>query len=94
MRDHETKIKDLLKQFSDQNHLKGKLLNKKIEAIWVDRYKAIARYTTKYQLKDGLLIVWISSAPLRYELNLKKDQIIQQLNEALKENLITRLEIK
>ncbi|MGB5024473.1 MAG: DciA family protein [Saprospiraceae bacterium] len=94
MRDHESKLKDLLKNFSEQGHLKVKLLNKRIEIIWKERYKSIAVYTTKVQFKDGQLAVWVSSAPLRYELNLKKVQIILQLNEALKENLIVRLDIR
>ncbi len=94
MRDHESKIKDLLKIFSEQGNIKTKLVNKRIEIVWKDLYKSIAVYTTKIHFKDNQLTVWVSSAPLRYELNLKKTQIILQLNEALKENLISRLEVR
>ena len=87
-------IKELLDAFSSQKHLKDKLLDKRIENTWKNLYKGIADYTTKVQFKNGTLNVWLSSAPLRHELNFNKSKIIAQLNASLKEELIIQLELR
>ncbi|MBK9728319.1 MAG: DUF721 domain-containing protein [Saprospiraceae bacterium] len=84
----------MLKVFSSQKHLKDKLLDKKIEGVWKNLYEGIAHYTTRIQFKSGVLYVWLSSSPLRHELSFNKAKIINQVNTALKEELIKQLELR
>jgi hypothetical protein len=94
MKHREISLQELLKDFTAQKHLKDKLLDKKLEELWKNLYHNMAKYTSKVQFKKGCLLVWISSAPLRQELMYKKDVIIKQLNEELKEALIVQIEFR
>ncbi len=94
MKHREFSLQDILKDFTAQKHLKDKLLDKKLEELWKNLYHNMAMYTTKVQLKKGVLSVWISSAPLRQELMYNKEKIIQQLNKELKEELIRQIEFR
>jgi hypothetical protein len=94
MKQHESSLQDVLKEFREQKHLKDKLLDKKLEELWKQLYKNMAAYTTKLQLRKKSLTVWVSSAPLRQELMYNKVKIIQQLNKALGEELIDQIEFR
>ncbi len=94
MKENEFSLQQLLKNFSSQKHLKDKLLDKKLEELWRSLYQNMSIYTTKIQFRKGILTVWISSSPLKHELMYKKERIISQLNEALKETLIEQIEFR
>ena len=49
----------------------------------------ICRYTEKLKYKDGILTVYLSSAPLRKELSMSKSKVISLLNEAYKADIVT-----
>jgi hypothetical protein len=94
MKHDELSLEQLLKDFSSQRHLKDKLLDKKLEELWKGHYQNIASYTGKVQFKNGILIVWITSAPLKQELNFHREKMIKQVNELLKQELIQQLEFR
>ena len=43
----------------------------------------INRYTISRSVNNGIMTVWLSSAPLRNEMMLTKSQLISRLNEEL-----------
>lgn len=48
----------------------------------------ICSYTQKFYFKDGILTVYLTSAPLRNELSMSKEKVISILNKACNENII------
>ena len=53
----------------------------------------IAGYTSKLYFKDGLLKVYLTSAPLKKELLMGKEKIINIINSEVGEELVTAVEI-
>ncbi|MGB0896227.1 MAG: DUF721 domain-containing protein [Flavobacteriaceae bacterium] len=53
--------------------------------------KSIEAYTNSVELKNGTLIVRLSSAPLRQELSYGKSKIISNINEYLRKDVIKDL---
>ena len=48
----------------------------------------ICSYTQKFYFKDGVLTVYLMSAPLRNELSMSKDKVINMLNKSCGEEVI------
>lgn len=77
-------IKDLLKQVLSEN----KRLDKGVsQVVLEDAWKAemgeiIVSYTERLYYKQGQLIVYLSSAPLRSELSMSKAKLMKLLNDA------------
>ncbi len=56
--------------------------------------KTIAKYTTKIEIINNTLFVYTPVGPLKNELQYQKSQIIERINEALQEKLITEVVIR
>lgn len=57
--------------------------------VWSDCVgPAIARFSTPIEIKKNKLFVSVENASWRYELSLKKSEIIFKLNESLKKKII------
>ena len=41
----------------------------------------VQMHTTSMKLKDGQLTIWIDSSVLRYELHMRKQQLIKRIND-------------
>lgn len=94
MRNDEIKLNDLLKQFSNQEKLKTKLTQKKLEQAWLERFKNFETYTRKIRFYEGQMTIELDSAVLRKELSYSNKLIIKQLNEHLGEDIIKSLIIR
>lgn len=55
---------------------------------------AIARRTQKLELKNGVLIVQITSAALRQELSYGKEKIAEQINKQLGKRVVKSVELR
>ncbi len=91
----EQPLKDLINRFVDQESLKPKLLAARIIEgwpIWVG--DPIAKYTEKVQVVKAQLILHISSAPLRNELMMQRQQIKDMVNRELQCDFIEQVIIK
>ena len=53
----------------------------------------ITKYTKRITLYKGVLTVYVSSSPLRQELNFKKENIKEMFNTALGEELVQQVKI-
>lgn len=86
---------DALKLFLQKSRLKGNMQAMQITDIWEQLMgKTIARYTDKIQIINHTLFIDTSVAPLKNELLFQKEKIIQRVNEALGERLITEIVIR
>jgi hypothetical protein len=88
-------ISEALKIFLDSSKLKAGLRAVQIESVWEEVMgKTIAHYTDKIQLINTTLFIYTSEGALKQELIYQKPKIIERINEALHENVVTDVIIK
>lgn len=86
---------DALRQFLKQSRLKGSVQALQIEDVWEKLMgKTIARYTERINIHGHTMYISTNVAPLKQELNYQKDKIIQRVNEALGEKVISEVVIR
>ncbi|MDO6424977.1 DUF721 domain-containing protein, partial [Saccharophagus degradans] len=79
----------LMKHFIKANNLEKGFQKISIEEEWANLMgPGVKSYTERISLKGGVLMVKISSAALRSELEYGKEKIQNMMNEALGEDLI------
>lgn len=85
----------LMKHFIKANNLEKGFQKISVEEEWANLMGAgVKAYTEKITLKGGILIVNISSAALRTELDYGKEKIQAMMNEALGEDLIKKVVLR
>lgn len=85
---------DAMKLFLKQSRLRGSVQALQIDEIWGNLMgKTIARYTDKIRIHGHTLYISTSVAPLKQELMYQKEKIIQRVNEALGEKVISEVVI-
>lgn len=91
----EVSIGDALKDFLKKSRLKSGVQAMQVEDAWEKIMgKTIANYTDKIEIKNSTLFISTSVAPLKNELLYQKEKIIQLVNEALGERVITEVVVK
>lgn len=86
---------DALRQFLTKSNLKNGLRKVQIESVWEEIMgKTIARYTDKIQIINQTLFIYTNTGPMRQELLYQKAKIIERVNEAMKEKVITDVVIQ
>ena len=86
---------DAIRKFLDESRIKGGIQALQIEEVWEQIMgKTIARYTDKLQIIHDTLIVTTQVGPLKQELIYQKEKIIQRVNEALRQKVITKLVVQ
>ncbi|MEP6627813.1 MAG: DUF721 domain-containing protein [Ginsengibacter sp.] len=91
----EVSIGDALKDFLKKSRLKSGVQAMQVEDAWEKIMgKTIANYTDKIEIKNSTLFISTSVAPLKNELLYQKEKIIQRVNEALGERVITEVVVK
>jgi hypothetical protein len=91
----EYSLGEAMRKFLEHSRLKGAVQALQIEEVWEQIMgKTVARYTDKIQIHGHTLFISTSVAPLRQELLYQKETIIQRVNEALGEKVITDVVIK
>lgn len=88
-------IGEALKQFLNKSKLKNGIRAVEIEGVWEQLMgKTIARYTDKIEIINSTLFIRTSVGPLKQELVYQKDKIIERVNEAMGERVITNVVIQ
>jgi hypothetical protein len=91
----EYNIGDAIKSFLNKSKLRNGIRAVQIEEIWVELMgKTIAKYTDKIEIVNHTLFIHTHVGPLKNELSYQKPQIIQRVNEALGEKIITQVVIQ
>ena len=82
-------LKNELDNFMNYIGLDSKMQELQILNIWSQCVgEAIAKYSTPQEIRKHKLFVRVENAAWRYELSLKKTEIIGKLNHCLKKKLI------
>ena len=91
----EYSLGDAIRKFLDESRIKGGIQAMQIEEVWEQIMgKTIARYTDKLQIINDTLIITTEVAPLKQELIYQKEKIIQRVNEALGQKVISKLVVQ
>ena len=91
----EFSMQDAIQQFLKQSRLKSGMQAMRIEEVWEQIMgKTIAKYTDKIQIINQTLFINTAVGPLKNELLYQKDKILERVNEALGEKVITEVVIK
>ena len=76
------KINELTSQLFEQKRIKNNILQAQIQNTWEKLMgNNVIKRTNKIFIKDNKLIIKLTSAPLKNELNNSKKRIIKQINE-------------
>ena len=91
----EYSIREAIHKFLQRSHLKNGVRAIQIEEIWEKLMgKTIAQYTDKIQIVNQKLFITTSVGPLKNELMYQKNQIIERINEAFGEKIISEVIIQ
>ncbi|MDP4285742.1 MAG: DUF721 domain-containing protein [Bacteroidota bacterium] len=91
----EVSMGEALKEFLKKSRLKSGIQALQIEEAWETIMgKTIANYTDKIEIIKSTLFISTSVAPLKNELLYQKAKIIERVNEALGEKVITEVVVK
>jgi predicted nucleic acid-binding Zn ribbon protein len=91
----EISLQDAIQQFLQKSRLKSGIQAVRIEEVWEQLMgKTIAKYTDKIQIINHTLFITTVVAPLKNELLYQKENIIQKVNEAMGEKVISEVVIK
>lgn len=84
---------EVLKEFMEDNPLLSqKLAERRLINAWTEVLgNAAERYTTRLFIKKKTLYVFLSSAVLRNELNLCRDELVKRLNNAAGSDVIDKI---
>ena len=82
-------IGDLIQGFLETEKLDTKMYELRASAMWSEVVgPGVNRYTINRYVKDGILYVRLSSAPLRNELMLGRSILVKRMNEAIGHEVI------
>ncbi len=88
-------IGDALKGFINKSKLRNGLLAVQIEEVWEKLMgKTIAKYTDKIEIIHQTLFIHTAVGPLKNELLFQKKLIIERVNEAFDEKVISDVVIQ
>lgn len=88
-------MSEALNDFKSQKKLARGFERVNIETAWKDVMgPGIVKYTTGMKFTAGTLIVNLSSSVLREELMYGRSKIIENLNEYLKQDLVTKIVLR
>jgi hypothetical protein len=91
----EYSMNDAIKKFLEQSRIKGGIQALQIEGVWEQIMgKTIARYTDKLRIINDTLFITTQVAPLKQELIFQKEKIVQRVNEALGQKVISKIVVQ
>ena len=91
----EYSIGEAIKNMVNKSNLRNGVRAVQIEEVWENVMgKTIAKYTDKIKIINYTLFITTNVGPLKKELMYQKPQILQRINEAFGEKIITQVVIE
>jgi len=88
----EYSIGDAIKNMLNKSNLRNGVRAVQIEEVWEKVMgKTIAKYTEKIKIINQTLFITTHVGPLKNELTYQKPQIIERINEAFGEKVISKV---
>ena len=93
--DNTSSLKDAIKVFLEDYNLRERFVQTRVTTDWEKIVgKTIARHTMDIYIKQGVLHLYLDSAPLKQELNIAKSKLLERINEAIGEKLVSEIIIR
>lgn len=93
-RDNEQSLGEAIRLFLEHNGLGEKLLETEIYQRWEELAgKEINLRTHQLRYERGVLRVWLKSAPLRQELQMRQEEWRLKINQRLRGEPVLRIEL-
>lgn len=93
-RNNDVSLSEALNLMLNAYKLKDGFMQAKLEKEWDTLMgPKLASYSKVLSLRKKILRIQVTSSVLRQELTMSKEQLIQKLNDALGEQVITTIEI-
>lgn len=90
---NESSIKDVIREMLKKYQLDDGLWSAKIVEAWGNTMlPAVVQRTNSIHFKNGVLTVHLNSSVLKNELTMVRQDLIEQLNEALDEQVVLDLQ--
>jgi hypothetical protein len=87
-------VKDIIDQALYSGDNSRKALEQRASYLWPEVVgSGVNRYTLRRYVADGVLHVYLTSAPLKNELSYCRDSIIKSINEIIGSDVISAIEI-
>ena len=87
-------IKEALQAWLEKSKLRKKYEEARIVDSWEELMgKGIAKYTEKVFIKEHVLYIKVTSAPLKNELHMSRSQILQRFREEVGEDIVMDIRI-
>ena len=91
----EYSLNDALKGFINNSKLRNGIRAVQIEEVWENLMGiTISKYTNKIEIINKTLFIHTNVGPLKNELMFQKNQIIERVNDAFGERVITQVVIQ
>ena len=88
-------VGNIIKQLLKEDHIDRQFDEQQVVYLWPEIVgQGINRYTTSRWVKNGVLYLHISSAPLRNELMMNRTTLIKHLNDAVGSEVIRDIVIR
>jgi hypothetical protein len=88
-------VGDLLKTVVENNpKLSRMFLEARVVEAWKKLDPLIAAKTTRANVVQGKLNVWITNAALRHEIFMRRTELVRRINEAVGQPVITAIYVK
>lgn len=88
-------IGEALSLLLEKSNWKPKVVEVRMREEWeAITSRTVAKYTRDIKLQNGVLTIYTDVAPLKQELVLGKEQLIQNINEYFKEKVVNEVIVK
>ena len=92
MSNKEKNIGEVLNKMMDKYRLTSKFNEIELVKVWEDiAGKLVAKHTTKLEIKGKTLYVWFDQAPLKNEIFLRRDQLLNAINDKMGKGFIEKI---
>lgn len=87
-------VRQIIDAVFDRAAISGRYLEERASRLWPDIVgQGINRQTTRRYVREGVLHVYLSSAPLKQELGFQRSAIRDAINEALGQEVLKDIAI-
>lgn len=87
-------VGEALKHLLEQSHWKSKIHELRLRDEWETIVgKTISKYTRNIDITQKVLTIYTDVAPLKQELQLGKEQLMQRINEYFEDRVVVEIKI-
>ena len=92
--DNNRPLKEWLKIFSQSPQIRSRLYQTRVEKMWLELMGPVVNsYTRRIKLDGQVLLIFVDSSPLKSELTIMKETILESVNQRLGEEYVKEVKI-